>query len=84
MMTIDTISSLIEEAAPSKRRAGETLWHAFMRRIVAWSTRSRSRQVLSELTEGQLRDIGLTEHEARREARRSLMVRLGDSRLPPF
>lgn len=84
MMTIDTISSLVEKAAPSERLGGDTLWHAFMRRIVAWSSRSRSRQVLAELTEDQLRDIGLTEHEARREARRSLMVQLGDSRLPPF
>nr|WP_245422604.1 DUF1127 domain-containing protein [Rhizobium wuzhouense] len=51
---------------------------------MGWSSRSRSRQALSELTESQLRDIGLSEGEARREARRSLMVRLNGASLPPF
>ncbi|WP_281039957.1 DUF1127 domain-containing protein [Rhizobium sp. AG855] len=54
------------------------------RRVMGWSSRSRSRQALSELTESQLRDIGLSEGEARREARRSLMVRLNGASLPPF
>ena len=84
MMTIDTISLPVEKTAPGGRLSVLAAWHAFVRRVLAWSSRSRSRQALSELTEDQLRDIGLTEYEARREARRSLMVRLGESRLPPL
>jgi uncharacterized protein YjiS (DUF1127 family) len=83
MMTIDTISSRIEQDIPRRKSLG-TMWRGLIRGLLAWSSRSRSRQALSELTEDQLRDIGLNEEEARREARRSLMVRLDGSRLPPF
>jgi uncharacterized protein YjiS (DUF1127 family) len=83
-MTIDTISSRVEKPGPSGRLSFASVWNGLVRRVLAWSSRSRSRQALTELTEDQLRDIGLTEHEARREARRSLMVRLGGSQLPPF
>jgi uncharacterized protein YjiS (DUF1127 family) len=79
MMTIDTISSRIEQDIPRRKSLG-TMWRGLIRGLLAWSSRS----ALSELTEDQLRDIGLNEEEARREARRSLMVRLDGSRLPPF
>jgi uncharacterized protein YjiS (DUF1127 family) len=84
MMTIDTISSPTERATPSGRLSFVAVWHGFVRRVLAWSSSSRSRQALSELTADQLRDIGLTEYEARREARRSLMVRLDGPTLPPL
>jgi uncharacterized protein YjiS (DUF1127 family) len=84
MMTIDTISLPMEKATSSGRLNFVSVCHAFVRRVLAWSSGSRSRQALSELTADQLRDIGLTEYEARREARRSLMVRLDGPTLPPL
>ncbi len=83
-MTIDTISSPVEQSMPRGRVGLAIVWRGIFRCMTAFFSRSRSRQALSELTEDQLRDIGLTEDEARREARRSLVVRLDALRLPPF
>jgi uncharacterized protein YjiS (DUF1127 family) len=59
-----------------------SVWRRLIRHLRWQSSRSRSRHALAELTEHQLRDIGLSVDEAQREARRSLMVRL-DGPLPP-
>jgi uncharacterized protein YjiS (DUF1127 family) len=40
----------------------------FVKRLAAWVGRRRQRALLAELTDDQLRDIGLTRREADREA----------------
>nr|WP_281285484.1 DUF1127 domain-containing protein [Rhizobium glycinendophyticum] len=82
-MTIDTITTPAVQSA-SRLATFVGVWHALVRHVQARSSRSRSRQSLAALTEDQLRDIGLSEHEARREAGKSLMVRLDRARLPPL
>jgi uncharacterized protein YjiS (DUF1127 family) len=42
-----------------------------LRAVLHWSDKRRSRQVLSELTDQRLRDIGLTRSEARVEVNKS-------------
>ncbi|KQW28663.1 hypothetical protein ASC71_09195 [Rhizobium sp. Root1240] len=82
-MTIDTIPSPAVQSA-SRLATLVSGWSAFIRHLRGWSSCSRSRQSLANLTEDQLRDIGLSEHEARREAGKSLMVRLDRACLPPL
>ena len=44
---------------------------SLLRLIATWADISRQRRALSTLTDAQLRDIGLTEHEAQNEANRA-------------
>jgi len=48
--------------APGTRAGflGAVSWHSLGRRIVAWRLRSHSRQELSNLSDEELRDIGLS------------------------
>ncbi|NLS15817.1 DUF1127 domain-containing protein [Rhizobium sp. P40RR-XXII] len=77
MSTIDAICSTAARDASSaglKVRAAQPKPHA-MRRLWAiylhWLEKRESRWVLRDLTEDQLRDIGLTRHEAATEAKKS-------------
>lgn len=83
-MTIDTISSPDTQASEKRQLRIASAFGVVVSLVVSWMRRSRSRQTLAELTDDQLRDIGISAHEARREARRSVMVRLDGAGLPPL
>ncbi|MCF3639736.1 DUF1127 domain-containing protein [Rhizobium sp. TRM95111] len=71
-MTIDTISHQGSVSPLAEPRSG--IRSLAKRALLAyWSvrTRSRSRRVLADLTDEQLRDVGLTRAEAEREASKS-------------
>ncbi|MDH4439092.1 MAG: DUF1127 domain-containing protein [Rhizobium sp.] len=75
------MSGATPESTPVK--AG-SLWRPLVLRFLAWRGKARSRQDLHDLTEDQLRDIGLTVDQARRESRRSFLVRLDGPISPPL
>jgi uncharacterized protein YjiS (DUF1127 family) len=83
-MTIGTISSPVTQPTERRQARIASVWRAAGGFLMAWSWRSRSRQSLAELTDDQLRDIGLSAYEARQEARRSIMVLLDGAGLPPL
>lgn len=58
-------------SADKGRRKPIRLRAIVLRALLHWSDKRRSRQVLSELTDQQLRDIGLTRSEARVEVNKS-------------
>ncbi|NKJ05783.1 MULTISPECIES: DUF1127 domain-containing protein [Rhizobium] len=77
MSTIDTIrpaqakdafaAGRDTRAAQPKSRAAHRLWTSFL----LWMQKRESRCVLRELTDDQLRDVGLTRSEARTEVSKS-------------
>lgn len=75
MMSIETISPRpmppATAGARTARRFPLIVASLFMRCVAIWE-RQRSRAALSDLTDAQLRDIGLTRREAIRESRRSI------------
>jgi len=55
-----------------------------MSRLALWWRRRRTRAHLSELTEQQLRDVGLTPEMAEREIRKSRLLLVERGFQPPF
>lgn len=80
MMTIDTISKDKLSAIVVLRRwrraylsrAAKAFWRA-VREIGFRSERQRSRRLLLEMTDEQLKDIGVSRSAATKEARRSIL-----------
>jgi uncharacterized protein YjiS (DUF1127 family) len=72
MGTIDTFTGRAEPAParPSARTAIAAAWSGLGHRFRLVAERWRQRRDLSELTDHQLRDIGVTREEGRREAAR--------------
>lgn len=71
MMTIETMQSEYGTSFPKRARAHVRIasWFATVWAWLMWqSEKSRTRIALSELTDSQLDDIGVTRAEARREA----------------
>ncbi len=79
-MTIDTIS---RDSVPVRVTTGRSftsqlgsLLVALARRIAGYAERRRSRLALLEMTDEQLKDIGVSRADAWNEARRSVWDRL--------
>jgi uncharacterized protein YjiS (DUF1127 family) len=74
MGTIDAINAEQVAARPkteTRRFSPGTVTAGIIAWIVARSEKRRSRSTLRELTEDQLRDVGLTRSDVRREAAKS-------------
>jgi uncharacterized protein YjiS (DUF1127 family) len=54
------------------------------KRLALWSRRRKTRVHLAELTEQQLRDVGLTPDMAEREIRKSRLLLVERGYQPPF
>lgn len=72
MGTIDTISVCVDrETGTTTTRPGlSSVWSGLIHAMGRAMDRWRQRRDLHELTDDQLRDIGVTRQEARREAAR--------------
>ncbi|GLR51909.1 DUF1127 domain-containing protein [Shinella yambaruensis] len=68
-MAIDTIFTAAESGRPGGLRA---MLHRAWRAGRAWSVTRRTRHALVEMTDEQLRDIGVSRAEATREIRKSI------------
>lgn len=67
-MAIDTIST---EAGIEPQRPLRATFHRVWLACRAWCVKRRTRRSLLELTDEQLRDIGISRSEAQREIRKS-------------
>ncbi len=84
MANVNNIVSIVSVNGANKRGAGATsegskvlfarIRVSLLTRWRTWRERRNSRRALGRLTAEQLRDIGLTSSEARREYRKSLYV----------
>lgn len=85
MVTIDTIGANrpVETAVPARVGAVFSL-DGDRTRLKLWWRRRNTRAHLSELTEQQLRDVGLTPDMAEREIRKSKLLLLDRPFQPPF
>jgi uncharacterized protein YjiS (DUF1127 family) len=85
MVTIDTISTdhAVEAVVPL-RAGGAFSLDGVRTRLTLWWRRRRTRAHLSELTEQQLRDVGLTPEMAEREIRKSRLLLVDRGFQPPF
>ncbi len=85
MVTIDTITThhAVEAVVPV-RAAGVFSRNGVRTRLQLWWRRRRTRAHLLDLTEQQLRDVGLTPEMAEREIRKSKLLLLDRPFQPPF
>ncbi|MDQ0421495.1 uncharacterized protein YjiS (DUF1127 family) [Peteryoungia aggregata LMG 23059] len=85
MVTIDTIATghAVEAVVPAPVGAVFSL-SGVMTRLKLWWRRRRTRAHLCQLTELQLRDVGLTPDMAEREIRKSKLLLLDRPFQPPF
>ena len=87
MVTIETMSSRapLERAPPDRSRGALAKSVAALVRVMtSWLRRRRTRLHLAQLTEAQLRDVGLTPEMAEREIRKSRLLMLDRPYQPPF
>jgi uncharacterized protein YjiS (DUF1127 family) len=71
---MDTMEAILENVSLEPVAKTETPFRNRVAKLVSairWAvTRNRSRMALADLTDAQLADIGISRHEAEREARR--------------
>ncbi len=85
MVTIDTIATDdAAEAVVPVRVGGVFSLDGVRTRLKLWWRRRRTRAHLCQLTELQLRDVGLTPDMAEREIRKSKLLLLDRPFQPPF
>lgn len=85
MVTIDTIpTDDAAEAVVPVRVGGVFSLDGVRARLKLWWRRRRTRAHLCQLTELQLRDVGLTPDMAEREIRKSKLLLLDRPFQPPF
>ncbi len=87
MVTIETMSSRApsERASPDRSRGALAKpVAAFVLAMTFWLRRRRTRLHLAQLTEEQLRDVGLTPEMAEREIGKSRLLMLDRPYQPPF
>ncbi|ODS52240.1 MAG: hypothetical protein ABS40_18765 [Agrobacterium sp. SCN 61-19] len=86
MMTMVTIGSEAgcENSAVAVRGGMSSPARSFGERLRLWWRRRKTRAQLSQLTEDQLRDVGLSPEMALREIRKSRLLLLDRPVQPPF
>jgi uncharacterized protein YjiS (DUF1127 family) len=86
MVTIETISSkaVVAPVQPPRLVGLAATLQAVWRALTLWRRRRMTRVHLSQLTEDQLRDVGLSPDVAEREIRKSRWLLVERSYQPPF
>ncbi|MFN3318124.1 MAG: DUF1127 domain-containing protein [Allorhizobium sp.] len=86
MVTIETIGSkaVVAPVQPPRLAWLSATIQAARRALALWQRRRTTRVHLSQLTEDQLRDVGLSPDVAEREIRKSRLLLVERSYQPPF
>lgn len=70
-MSLFSVNDRLAKAGTMRRPVQGNLIARFLRAIRAWHTKRESRRTLQFLTDDELRDIGITRSEARKEVSKS-------------
>ena len=86
MVTIDTIAPIDsrQQITLPVRKASSSPLSSLVRMLTLWRRRRTTRVHLSQLTEEQLRDVGLSSEMAAQEIRKSRLLLLDRPFQPPF